>query len=102
LGLFKEAQTSSGGSGSIAVVTEALPDGQAYSSDSGQLFAAPERPGKVVLSREQYSSNLDANECLMAESDRKSFHSGQGIRYPELQLQGPRGVGFGIETLYAV
>jgi hypothetical protein len=80
VGLCPSTQTTSGSIGSIKAFTEKVSKKSAYPSDIGQLFAAPQGKGVAVLSKEQYSFDLDADQCIMAQSYRMSVYPCKGIR----------------------
>lgn len=102
LGLFTQAETPSGSSWCLKAFALAISDARAYSSDPGQLLTAQEEKGTTVLPQQQYSPDLDSNECLMAKSYRKSLYAGEGICHSKFQLQKSQRTGFGFETLYAI
>jgi len=81
VGLYATPQTASGVLGHIEVLTEEVSPGAAYSPDSGQLLAAPQREGLAILSQKQYSLDLDADQRVMAQSYRMSVYPCQGIRH---------------------
>ena len=58
----------------------------ANSFDSGQFLAAPQAESVEVLPAEQYSYDLDADQCFMAESYRMSVYACEGIRNSRNQL----------------
>jgi hypothetical protein len=86
VGLYAASQTASGIPGCIEAFTEEVSQRATHSSDFGQLFAAPQRESAAVLQQEQYSFDLDANQCIMAQSYRMSVHPCQGIRHSWNQL----------------
>jgi hypothetical protein len=91
VGLCSAPQTASGIPGSIETVKEEVSEKSAYSSDLGQLLAAPQRKDTAVLPQEQYPFDLDADQCFMAQSYRMSVYPCQGIRYSWNQLSKPSG-----------
>ncbi|AQQ08671.1 hypothetical protein L21SP3_00460 [Sedimentisphaera cyanobacteriorum] len=80
VGLYAAPKAASGVPGSAKAFTEEISAGAANSSDFGQLLAAPQGESSAVLPKEQYSPDLDANQCFMAQSDRMPVYSCQGIR----------------------
>ena len=86
VGLYATPQTASGVSGSLEVFAEEVSQRLAHSPDFGQLLPAPQRESAAVLSQEQYSFDLDADQRIMAQSYRVSVHPCQGIRHSWNQL----------------
>jgi hypothetical protein len=80
VGLCSSTQTASGSTGSIEIFTEKVSKKETYPSDIGQIFAAPQAKGVAVLSQEQYSFDLDGDQCIMAQSYRMSVYPCKGIR----------------------
>jgi hypothetical protein len=91
VGLYVAPQTTSGISRSIEIFKEEVSGRSANSPDSGQFLTAPQSQGLAVLPREQYSFDLDANQCIMAQSYRMSIYPCQGIRDSWNPLSKPSG-----------
>ena len=91
VGLCSAPQTTSGIPRCIEVFKKEVPRRSANSSDFGQLLAAPEGKGLAVLPQKQYSFDLDADQCIMAQSYRMSIYPCQGIRDSWNQLSKPSG-----------
>jgi len=70
VGLCPSSQKTSGSLRSIKVFKEKVSEKSACSSVIRQLLAAPQGEGIAVLSKEQYSLDMDADECFMAQSYR--------------------------------
>jgi hypothetical protein len=79
MGLHAAPQAASGVSGSLEAFAEKVSPRAANSPDSGQLLAAPQRESAAVLPHKQYSFDLDADQCIMAQSYRMSVHPCQRI-----------------------
>jgi hypothetical protein len=86
LGLCSASQTTSGIPWGIEAFKKEVLQRSANSSDFGQLLAAPEGKGVAVLPQKQYSFDLDADQCIMAQSYRMSIYPCQGIRNSWNQL----------------
>jgi hypothetical protein len=80
VGLCSASQATSGISGDIETVKKEVFERSTNSLDPGQLFATPQGKGTAVLPEEQYSFDLDADQCIMAQSYRMSVYPCQGIR----------------------
>jgi len=65
---------------------EEISEKSANPFDIGQLLTAPQSKSAEVLSPEQYSSDMDADQCIMAQSYRMSVYTCKGIRYSWHQL----------------
>lgn len=89
VGLYSTSQAASGISRSNEVVKEEISEISADSPDSGQLLATPQGKGVTVLSEEQYSFDMDADQCIMAQSYRMSVYPRQGICGSRSQLSRP-------------
>jgi hypothetical protein len=68
MGLCSATQKASGIFSSIKMLTEDVSEETANPFDIGQLFSAPESKSAEVLSSEQYSSDLDTDQRIMAQS----------------------------------
>ena len=91
VGLCSAPQTTSGIPRCIEAFKKEVPQRSANSSDFGQLLPAPEGKGVAVLPQKQYSFDLDADQCIMAQSYRMSIYPCQGIRDSWNQLSKPSG-----------
>jgi hypothetical protein len=79
VGLCSSSQRTPGGLGGVAVFKEEVSEKTTHSFDIGQYFAAPQTEGSEVLPTEQYSYDLDTDQCFMAQSYRMSVYSCEGI-----------------------
>jgi len=66
--------------------TEDVSEETTNSFDTGQLLTAPQSKSAEVLPSEQYSSDLDTDQRIMAQSYRMSVYTCKGIRYSWHQL----------------
>jgi len=62
----------------------------ANSSDIGQFLAAPQGRCEAVLPKEQCAFDLDADERVVAQSDRMPVYAGEGICVSQLRLRKPQ------------
>lgn len=81
LGLCSTPQEASGITGAIEAVEKQVSERSTHPFDPGQLWPAPQTESTAVLSAEQYSYDLDTDQCFMAESYRMSVYSCEGICY---------------------
>lgn len=79
MGLYAAPQATSGIRRSVETFKEEVSGISANSPDSGQFLAAPQSQGLAVLPREQYSFDLDADQCIMAQSYRMSIYACERI-----------------------
>ena len=79
VGIYPQPKTTSGNAWGFEASSQKLSCMSAYSSDTGQLLAAPQGCRETVLPAEQYSFDLDADERVMAQSDRMSVYAGEGV-----------------------
>ena len=96
VGLCPQTQKASGILGGSETATQEVSRGPENSPDSRQLRAASKGGGATVLPAEQYPLDLDAHQCIMAESNRVSVHPRQGIRDSRIELSQP----YGTQTLF--
>jgi hypothetical protein len=89
VGLCSASQASSGISRSVKVIKEEVSESSENSSDIGQLLATSQSKGIAILPKEQYTFDLDTNQCIMAQSYRMSIYSCKGICYSWNQLPKP-------------
>jgi len=80
VGLCPSSQKASRSLGSIEVFEEKVSEKSTHSFDTGQFLAAPQTEGAEVLPTEQYSYDMDTDECFMAQSYRMPVYSCEGIR----------------------
>ena len=79
VGLCSCSQKTSGSPGSVEVFKEKVSEKSTHSFDPGQFLAAPQTEGAEVLPTEQYSYDLDTDQCFMAQSYRMPVYSCEGI-----------------------
>ena len=91
VGLCSFSQAASGIPRSIKAFKEEVSEKSANPFDPGQLLTPSQGKGIAVLSKEQYSPDLDTDQCFMAESYRMSVYPCQGIRDSWNQLSKPSG-----------
>ena len=95
VGLCPQTQKTSGILGRSETATQKVPSGPENPPDPGQLCTASQGEGATVLLAEEYPSDLDAHQCIMAEPYRVSVHPRQGIRNSWIGLSQP----YGTQTL---
>ncbi len=88
-----------GGAEADAETLSAVPT---HTLDPGQFLSAQDVRGEAVVSEEQRAPGVDADERFMAESDRVSFHSGEGVCDLQLGLHRAFGNRPGTEPLRGV
>lgn len=79
VGLCSFSQETSGSPGSVEAFKEKVSEKSAYSFDPGQFLAASQIEGAEVLPTEQYSYDLDTDQCFMAQSYRMPVYSCERI-----------------------
>jgi hypothetical protein len=79
VGLCSYSQKTSGDPGSVEAFKEKVSEKSTHSFDLGQFLAAPQTEGSEVLPTEQYSHDLDTDQCIMAQSYRMPIYSCEGI-----------------------
>jgi len=79
VGLCPFSQKTSGSPGSVEAFKEKVSEKSAHSFDPRQFLAAPQIEGTEVLPTEQYSYDLDTDQCFMAQSYRMPVYSCEGI-----------------------
>jgi hypothetical protein len=79
VGLCSCSQKTSGSVGSVEAVKEKVPEKSTHPFDTGQFLAARETEGGKVLPTEQYSHDLDPDQCFMAQPYRMPVYSREGI-----------------------
>ena len=90
LGIYPQPKTTSGDAWSFETSSQKVSGLAANPSDTGQLFAAPQECCEAVLPEEQCAFDLDADECVMAQSNRVSVYAGEGICLSQLRLRKPQ------------
>jgi hypothetical protein len=86
VGLCLQKKASSGSVKRIETVSQKVSETSADSFDIRQFFTAPQTGDIAVLSKEQYSYDLDADERFMAQSHRMPVHSCERICNSRFQL----------------
>ena len=86
VGLFSSSQKTSGSPGSVEAFKEKISEKSTHSFDPGQLLTASQAKSAALLSQKQYPLDLDANQCIMAQSYRMPVYTCEGICYPRNQL----------------
>lgn len=76
---------------SVKAFTKEISQTAANPSNPGQLLPTPQGESAAVLPQKQYSFDLDANQCIMAQSYRMSVYPCQGICDSWNQLSKPSG-----------
>lgn len=79
VGLCSCSQKTSGDPGSVEVFKEKVSEKSTHSFDSGQLLTASQAKSAALLSQRQYPLDLDADQCIMAQSYRMPVYSCEGI-----------------------
>jgi len=79
VGLCSSSQTTPGSPGNVEAFKEEVSEKSTHSFDLGQFLAAPQTKGSEVLPTEQYSHDLDTDQCFMAQSYRMPVYSCEGI-----------------------
>jgi len=79
VGLCSASQATSGIPRSIETFKEEVSERPANSSDPGQLLTPPQGKGTALFPEEQYSFDLDTDQCIMAQSYRMPIYPCQGI-----------------------
>jgi len=90
LGIYPQPKTTPGNAVRLETSSQKVSSLAANTSDSGQLFAASQGRCEAVLSEEQCAFDLDADECIMAQSNRMSVYAGEGICFSQLRLRKPQ------------
>jgi len=90
VGICSTSQTASGIPRRIEALEKKVPEASKDSFDPRQLLTAPQRQGSRLLSQEQYSLDLDADQRVMAQSYRMSVYSCKRIRDSRHILSKPR------------
>ena len=86
VGLCSSPQKTSGGPGSVEAFKEKVFEKSMHSFDPGQFLAASQVKGEAFLPTEQYSYDLDTDQCFMAQSYRMPVYSCEGICHAWNQL----------------
>jgi hypothetical protein len=86
VGLCSFSQATPGGPGSVEAFKKKISEKSTHSFDIGQFLATPQTKGSEVLPTEQYSYDLDTDQCFMAQSYRMPVYSREGIRNSWNQL----------------
>jgi hypothetical protein len=86
VGLCLQKKASSGSVKRIETASQKVSETSADSFDIRQFFTAPQTGDIAVLSEEQYSYDLDADERFMAQSHRMPVHSCERICNSRFQL----------------
>lgn len=79
VGLYSTSQKASGNPWSIETFAKQVSGKSKNSFDSGQLLAASQTESASILPTKQHSFDLDADERFMAQSNRMSIYSCEGI-----------------------
>jgi hypothetical protein len=79
MGIRSSTQKTSGSARCVEAASRTVSHASADTFDSGQFLAAPQAEGVGVLPSEQYSHDLDTDQCIMAESYRMSVHTCERI-----------------------
>ncbi len=79
VGLCSSSQKTSGSPGSTEAFKEKVSEKTTHSFDLGQFLAAPQTEGAEILPTEQYSYDLDTDQCFMAQSHRMPVYSCERI-----------------------
>ena len=79
VGLCSLPQKTSGSPGSVEAFKEKVSEKPTRSFDTGQFLAAPQTEGAEVLPPEQYSYDMDSDQCFMAQSYRMPVYSCERI-----------------------
>lgn len=102
LGIYSQPKTTPGNAGRLETSSQKVSHLAANSPDTGQLFAAPQGRCEAVLPKEQCAFDLDADERVVAQSDRMPVYTGEGICVSQLRLRKPQTAEFGVEALCTV
>jgi hypothetical protein len=89
VGLCSQEKASSGNFGCLETSSQEVSEKAADSFNSGQFLAASQTKGGEVLPTEQYSYDMDADQCIMAESYRMPVYSRKRVCDPGNQLSKP-------------
>jgi hypothetical protein len=84
--LYAVPQEATGMSGGIEAIESKISEAAEDSFDPGQSLPTPQMKDNPVLSEEQYSFNLDADQCLMTQPHRISVYPCQRIHDLRNQL----------------
>jgi hypothetical protein len=90
LGIYPQPKTTPGNAWGLETSSQKVSSLAANPSDIGQLFAASQGCCEAVLPEEQCAFDLDADECIMAQSNRMSVYAGERICLSQLRLRKPQ------------
>jgi len=102
LGIYPQPKTTSRDAGCIETSSQKVSCSAANPSDTGQLFAAPQGRCEAVLPEEQCAFDVDADERVVAQSDRMPVYASEGICFSQLRLRKSQRAKFGVEALCTI